>query len=199
MKCPNCKSVFTVKNGHAPSSKKRWKCNKCKITFDEDTGKKYPPTTVPFQFIAFVLNICEKVTLEETKNYANFWLNFFELRKVPICSKKNISKSAVYQWRKKYGEMYTKLVSKEEVEKYFSKLIKKATRSLPECVPPEDQKYEIKEVETTCTYIEALEKFQEMAEFIGGNSLDYMRKYPEIVEPLMNIFKKEKTEQIFPV
>ena len=72
---------------------------------------------------------------------------------------------------------------------YFNKLIKKATRSFPECVPPEDQKYEIREIETICTHTEVLEKFQEMAEYLGENGLDYMRKYPEIVELLIDIFK----------
>ena len=199
MKCPNCKSVDTIENGHAPSSKKRWQCNKCKKTFDRDTGKKYPPTTVPFQFIAFVLYMCKKATLEKTKDYANFLLKFFEVQKTPICSKSDISISAVYNWRTKYGKTYAKLVSIEEAREYFSKLIKKADISFPECTLPEDPKYEIetREVKNPCTTIEALEAFQEMAEYMGENGLEYMKKYPEITEPLIKMFKKGKTKQEF--
>lgn len=119
MKCPNCKSVSIVKNGCAPSGKMRWKCSKCKKTFDKDTGKNYPPTTIPFPFIAYVLSVSKGNSLEKTKRQVNIWLQQF-----PICSKKTISKSAVYKWKNNYGKTYTKLISKAEIKRYRDHYLK---------------------------------------------------------------------------
>ena len=198
MICPYCKKRCIAKNGHAPSLKPRWKCS-CNKSFDENTGKGYPPTSIPFQFIAFVLYMSNESTLEETKNYVNRWLKTFEILKVPICSKKTISLSAVYKWRKNYGETYTKLVSIEEARKYFSELIKKAHIKHEGRMTPEDQKYEIeiREIEISSTHVEVLEMIQEMAELMGENGLEFMRKYSEITELLLKSFKKRKTKQEF--
>ena len=78
MNCPYCNSTATVKNGHSPSGKERWKCNTCKKTFSENSGKGFPPTSIPFEFISWVLSREEKNIRRLTKR-VNYFLSVFNL------------------------------------------------------------------------------------------------------------------------
>jgi transposase-like protein len=174
-----------VKNGRAPSLKKRWKCKSCSKTFDKNTGRSFPSTTFPFPFIAYVLYICKDSTLKKTKDYVEFWLKCFKKKNVIICSKETVSISTIYKWRKKYGKNFTNLVSKKTATTYFIKLINKAKNS------GNTNQFEIIGFKRELSHMELLDRFKEMAESIGENPLEYMKKYPEIIDLILKQFKIE--------
>jgi transposase-like protein len=200
MKCPYCDSLFFVKNGYAPSMKKRWKCKMCGKTFDEDSGRSFPSTTFPFKFIAFVLSVYQNSTLEKTKEGVDNLLNLFKNCKVNFCSKESVSISTIYKWKKKYGDIYKNLVTKKELFIFsfnLSEIIKKSNdRIIDTNCSPESISYDIIENNIECSNMEVLGKFKEMAEFLGVDPLDYMRKYPEIVDPILKQFKIEVIEDL---
>jgi hypothetical protein len=185
-----------VKNGHAPSLKKRWKCKICSKTFDKNTGKSFPATTFPFPFIAFVLYIYQNTTLKKTKEGVNNWLNHFKKNNIKICPKETVSISTIYKWRKNYGKIYTNLVSKKEIMIFSSKLANKIKNlnikiTNHKCTSPEFTRYEIIETKRECSHMEVLDKFKEMAESIGKDPLIYMKKYSEIVDLILKQYKIE--------
>ena len=201
MRCPHCNSLFTVKNGHAPSLKKRWKCKMCGKTFDKNTGRSFPATTFPFSFIAFVLYICKNTTLEETKDYVNFWLKYFKINNAIKCSKETVSISTIYKWRRKYGKIFTNLVFEKDAEIYFTKLVNKAKNSGTKILNPNAKftGYEIIETNRKCSHMDGLDKFKEMAEFIGEDPLNYMKKYPGIINLILKRFKIEIIQNLYPI
>jgi hypothetical protein len=129
MICPYCNNTTCVKNGHAPSSKPRWKCKSCKRTFDENTRKKYPPTKIPFPFIAVVLHNTKNQSFKRTLQFGNFLLQFFKLYRLTLYSNYKIPYSTLYYWKKKYGPIYNQLITLDEINDYYKSILQKGIRS----------------------------------------------------------------------
>jgi transposase-like protein len=147
MECPYCKSKDIIKNGHAPSGKMRWKCNKCKKTFSKDSGNGFPPTSVEFRFINFILHYCKDYSLDKTHTYVNNKLKLFKFRNVSLYKKEKISRSTVYKWKRKERE-YLRLIPGEEALNYYQHLVRQIASPWPkELIPPEPPISDVEEVE----------------------------------------------------
>ena len=109
MNCPYCQSSSFVKNRKNPSQKPRWKCKNCKRTFSIDSGKGYPPTSVPFQFIAFMLY---RYNGKGFARHVNLYM-------VKMLGMKPVDRTTVYSWVRKYGDIYMDLVSPDEANEWF--------------------------------------------------------------------------------
>jgi len=196
MNCPYCKNSNIVKNGHSPSSKQRWKCNKCNKSFDNNTIRKFPPTTIPFQFIALILYISETWSYNKTYNYINDLLKILKIWNITIYPKGKIAYSTIHKWKKQYKRTYKDLISFEEAKNFYFKLIRNGKKPILNSKPIEEPIYKIKTITIPKSHMEALKNFRDMTDFMGKNSLDYMKTYKEIIKPLLKEFKKEKQTTI---
>lgn len=200
MECPYCESKDIIKNGHAPSGKMRWKCNKCKKTFSKDSGKQYPPTSIPFKFIALILHKRKrkKDSLDKTTEYANIWLNAFKSRQVPICKKEQVSRSTVYKWIRQYGKIYAKLIPEQEAIAYLQHLLRQSfpPREIKEKeVLTEDYKIRIERIE-----LSRMKTLKLIQDCMGREfSLELIRKYPEAFLKILNEFKIVENKQLIKV
>lgn len=145
MKCPYCKSINIVNNGYAPSKKTRWKCNKCNKTFSKDSGKGYPPTSVDFRFINFILYWCQNEPLDKAVIRINRSLRLYKMSGVDVYRKDKVSRATVHKWRAKRDE-YLRFFSEEEAICYYQSVVDKMIHPSKELVVPEE-KLEIIEVE----------------------------------------------------
>jgi len=183
MECRYCKSKDIVKNGHASSGKMRWKCNKCKKTFSKDSGNGFPPTSVEFRFINFILHYCKDYSLDKTHTYVNNKLKLFKFRNVSLYKKEKVSRSTVYKWKRKERE-YLRLIPGEEALNYYQHLVRQIASPWPkELIPPEPPINDVEEVEIDVKktiprtksydiflrFIEALykEEYEKMFQFKG--------------------------------
>jgi len=126
MNCVYCKSENIVKHGKK-SGKQRWKCRGCNKTFSESTIKGYPPTTYPFEFIAYVLYQRDwdltdhnDVKFSITKR-ANGLFSFMDFS----TKMKKISKQTSHSWIKKYGDVYKKYISSKDAIIFFANHVDK--------------------------------------------------------------------------
>jgi len=111
MNCPYCNSLKSVKNGYAPSRKKRWKCKECSRTFSINTGKGYPSTSIPFKFISLMLYHYEE---SGGKRFVG-WVNTF----LKMMGHKSVHRTTIYYWIQKYGDIYKKLITFEEANTWY--------------------------------------------------------------------------------
>lgn len=111
MNCIFCYSANTVKNGSS-RGKQRWKCNNCRKTFGENSG--YPKTTVPYQFIAFILyknRLYKGIKLKIFTKIVNL---FYKMLK-----DKEISKKTIFSWIRRYDDKFQNWISYEDSIKWF--------------------------------------------------------------------------------
>jgi len=134
LSCPECKSNAITKNGTF-RNKQRYICKKCKKTFTEDKTRGFPPTSVPFEFIALVLYRSEGGANAMKLKMINYFLDKFDFKK------KKITRITLYDWKKKYGKIYEDLVTLREANRFFQDHIYKAfpTDKEEERSPPEDE------------------------------------------------------------
>jgi transposase-like protein len=205
MECPYCKSKDIIKNGHAPSGKIRWKCKNCERTFSKVTGKGFPPTSVDFRFINFILHWCKKDSLDKMHNHANFLLKLFKIRNVPVYKKEKISRSAVYKWKKREKE-YLSLIPRDKAINYYQQLIRQAASPWSkELIPPESKIKDIEtvevEVKEKISGIQSYTRFLKLLEMLYfKEDLDKlikdekmtMRFYEEFKKPITIKYKVEK-------
>ena len=116
LSCPHCKRRKLTKNG-CFRNKQRWTCNKCQKTFTSESSRGFPPTSVPFEFIAWVLYQKEANTKNLTK-ITNSYLSFFKFKK------EKVSRSTIYRWSKKYGIIYKKILTPHDITLFFKDQIK---------------------------------------------------------------------------
>lgn len=114
--CPHCNRRKLTKNGHF-RNKQRWFCNKCQKTFTTEASRNFPPTSVPFEFIAWVLYQKEANTKNLTK-ITNSYLSFFNFKK------EKVSRSTIYRWSRKYSNNYKKLLTPRDITLFFKDQIK---------------------------------------------------------------------------
>lgn len=117
IKCTNCQSEEKWKYGHF-RGKQRYICKKCRRTFTAGSSRDFPPTNIPFEFIAFMLYMIDRHSFKRNvTNITNFYLNIITFEKPEEIKK--ISRSTIYLWRKNYGNTYTKLISEKETKDFF--------------------------------------------------------------------------------
>jgi hypothetical protein len=119
-------------------------------------------------------------------------LKILKLWNITIYSKGKIAYSTVYKWKNQYKLVYKDLVSFEEAKKFYFELIRNGKKPILNSKLTEEPVYKIKTITILKDHMEVLKKFRDMTDFMGENSLDYMRTYKEIIKPLLKEFKKEK-------
>ena len=119
MYCPYCKSRRIVKNGYTNLKKQRWKCNKCKKTFIENTFKKYPSTKYPFYFIAYLLYSLEVMKPKSLTKYITNWLKILKM------DFNQVSRQTVHYWNKKYRPILHDIIKFNEARRLFVEHIDK--------------------------------------------------------------------------
>lgn len=184
IKCPNCQSEEKWKYGHF-RGKQRYICKKCRRTFTAGSSRRFPPTSLPFEFVSFILYQHKKESLGKTAKYVNHWLEIFKIKGVPICKKEKITRTTIYNWRKKYGKKYANLVDKNEAITFFQNQIRKA-------YPTNNKQIlerEMKIIEKKLPHLEGLKYFRDC---MGGTEycLQIAREYPKVFNMLIEDFKK---------
>ena len=119
MNCPYCNCSQIVKNGHAPSKKTRWKCKKCNKTFSKDSGKGYPPTSNPFEFVALILY--RKRHFDELYKRPHHHFPRYTNLLLKMINHKPVSRYTVYSWIRKYDNSFMDIISSEEAINWLSK------------------------------------------------------------------------------
>ena len=193
MLCPYCKSTQIVKNGRAPSKKQRWKCKSCEKSFDEYSNRKFPPTSIPFPFIAFILYTSEDKSVIKTYKDVKYIMQLLKLFHVQIMSKEDVSYVSVYKWKHEYQSFYKELISFNEAKKYYFDLFRNANK--PDIVMKNDEEppyYFLPERPIKYTHMMALKEFKKMTDFIGVDALSYMRSNAVIVPQLLESYKKNR-------
>ena len=115
--CPCCGGEKITKNGHF-RGKQRYVCKECQKSFSEESTKQFPPTTIPFEFIAYTL-----YKRERDGNNRGFCKLINKILELTILEKKKVSRSTVYSWIGKYGNSYKSLISENEASDFFIKNI----------------------------------------------------------------------------
>ena len=183
--CPNCQSSSIVKNGNAPapSEKLRWKdtqrlkCKKCNRTFSKDLGKGYPPTSAPFEFIAFML-----YRYDEKKGFINVVNGFLKL-----LGHDSVDRTTVYSWVRKYKDIYKDLVNPGEANKWFlSQELKMPKKKLPK---KSNQRLLIDRIEKLDGFNMDFLRWIKFLGFKARDIYELEKKYPEAFEKLKESFK----------
>jgi transposase-like protein len=137
-KCPYCGTKNVVKNGHLKSNgKQRWICRSpsCRKTFSETSIENYPKTHIPFPITCLCLYF-----YDEGKSVKGYILPF-----VNVYHEKKVSLPTFYSWKKKYGDNYSKRISKSHAMRYhtFGHIFEIKTNKIDENLsPPYDAKIE---------------------------------------------------------
>ena len=191
MKCANCNSYKNVKNGHAPSGKKRYKCKRCKKTFSEVSKKNYPATSVPFEFIALILHRTKNNSLGEIKTIVNSWLSLFKRKQLPICLKEEVSRSCIYKWRKQYGNIYAKLVPHKTATEYIHYHLDKIYSN--DQLQIKKNPFDELNCDEITKHTETLKLIVKL--FGKDNILDTNRKYPRVFDEYQKLFEVKVMKQ----
>jgi hypothetical protein len=110
--CSNCNSKKIVKNGHHHQGKLQFYCLTCNKYFYKDSAKGYPPTSIPFPVIAYLLYFRRKVpefsNMRRYRNFVNHWLKYLKI------NEENVSRQTVHHWLKNYEKYLNKVINFEE-------------------------------------------------------------------------------------
>jgi hypothetical protein len=110
--CPHCKSLKIVKNGHPNNEKLQFYCRSCNKYFSEDTLNGYPPTNIPFPFIAYFLYFHRKVpefsNMRKFRKFVTYWLKYLKIKD------KEVSRHIINYWLKNYEKYLDRVITFEE-------------------------------------------------------------------------------------
>ncbi len=110
--CPHCHSSKIVKNGYHHHGKLQFFCNSCRKYFYEDSAKGYPPTSIPFPVITYVLYFRRRVpefsNMRKYRKFVNYWLQYLKV------SDQEVSRQTIHHWIKNYDKFLDKVISFSE-------------------------------------------------------------------------------------
>ena len=131
--CPYCQSKKVVKNGHPHSRKLEFSCKTCHKYFYEDTLKGYPPTSIPFPVIAYILYFRQKVpefsNMRKFRKFINHWLQHLKI------SDQGVSRQTIHHWIKNYEKDFERIITFSESREYCRQHLSKITKAFP--IPPQ--------------------------------------------------------------
>lgn len=117
MKCPHCKSIKIVKNGFTKLKKQRYYCKKCSKSFLETSYRQYPPTSYPFELIAYFLYHNDSLKPKSLTRLVNNYLRILDL------NLNNIPRQTVHSWNKNYSPIYKEIISFNTARRFFADYI----------------------------------------------------------------------------
>ncbi len=119
LSCPYCNSEKIVKNGHHHKDKLQFFCTSCHKYFYEDPAKGYPPTSIPFPVIAYLLYFRQKnpefSNMRKFRKFVNNWLQHLKV------SDQDISRQTIHHWIKNYNKFLDQVISFSEARDFFRK------------------------------------------------------------------------------
>jgi hypothetical protein len=115
--CPYCNSQKIVKNGHHHKDKLQFFCTNCHKYFYEDPAKGYPPTSIPFPIIAYLLYFRQKIpefsNMRKFRKFANHWVHHLKV------SDQDVSRQTIHHWIKNYNRLLDQVISFSEARDFF--------------------------------------------------------------------------------
>ena len=130
LSCPNCKSEKLVKNGRHHKNKLQYFCTNCQKYFYEDSAKGYPPTSIPFPIIAYLLYFRRKVpefsNMRQFRKFVNHWLKHLK------ASDQDVSRQTIHHWIKYYEKQLDKIITFSEARDFCKQRLYKVIKDLPE-------------------------------------------------------------------
>ena len=128
--CPHCSSQKIVRNGRHHLGKLQFYCNTCHKYFYEDPAKGYPPTSIPFPVIAYLLYSRQKVpefsNMRKFRKFVNHWLQHLNI------SDQEVSRQKLHHWIKNYEQYLDRVITFPEARDYCKQRLAKP---LPERKP----------------------------------------------------------------
>jgi hypothetical protein len=117
--CPKCKSDKVVKNGHHHQGKLQYFCTNCQKFFYEDSAKGYPPTSIPFPIIAYLLYFRKKIpefsNMRRFRKFVNHWLKYLKV------IDQEISRQTIHHWINNYEKQFDKIITFGEARNFCKK------------------------------------------------------------------------------
>ncbi|MCK5112094.1 MAG: hypothetical protein KAQ84_01000 [Thermoplasmatales archaeon] len=188
MRCPKCKGVSISTYG-----KQRYICKKCKTTFTEASSKGYPPTTFPFELIAFILYQWDVGTLDEITDYANTIIELLHtFNHVP---KSKVSRSTIRKWKVQYRNNLSKLITRTEATTWVQKIISESFPRKKHTPPPEEEVEIVKVAEKVNGLVkDHSQDLQLLQEWLGKKEFNKLIKDTEKTNQLIRLLMKPRNE-----
>ena len=127
--CPHCHSTKIVKNGYHHQGKLQFFCTTCNKYFYEDPAKGYPPTTIPFPIIAYLLYFRKKIpefsNMRKFRKFVNHWLKHLKI------SDQDVSRQTIHHWIKNYEKDFEKIIIFSESKNYCKRRLDRIAKTLP--------------------------------------------------------------------
>ena len=131
--CPYCQSKKVVKNGHPHNKKLEFSCKTCHKYFYEDTLKGYPPTSIPFPIIAYLLYFRQKIpefsNMRKFRKFVNHWLQHLKV------ADQDVSRQTIHHWIKNFDYYLDKVITFEEARNYCQNRLKQLAKVRPPLKP----------------------------------------------------------------
>jgi hypothetical protein len=131
--CPHCSSQKIVRNGYHHKGKLQFYCTTCHKYFYEDPARGYPPTSIPFPVIAYLLYSRQKVpefsNMRKFRKFVTHWLQHLNI------SDQEVSRQKLYHWIKNYEQYLDRVITFSEARGYCKQRLAKIGKPLPEHKP----------------------------------------------------------------
>jgi len=118
--CPHCSSQKVILNGHYYKEKPQFFCTSCQKYFYENSAKGYPPTTIPFPVIAYLLYFRKKIpefsNMRIFRKFVSQWLQCLGLRDTEI------QRHTINHWIKNYEKNFESIISFHEARDLFNQI-----------------------------------------------------------------------------
>lgn len=129
LSCPFCKSEKVVKNGHHHKGKLQFFCTDCHKYFYEDPAKGYPPTSIPFPIISYLLYFRQRapefLNMRKFRKFVNHWLQYLKI------SDQDVSRQTIHHWINHYEKNFDKIVTFQEARDYCKQRLSEIAKGLP--------------------------------------------------------------------
>lgn len=168
--CPNCHSNKIVHNGRHHQGKIQFLCTTCRKYFYKDPAKGYPPTSIPFPVISYLLYFRRKVpefsNMRKFRKFANHWLKYLKI------SDQEISRQTAHHWINNYEKFLDKIITFSEARDFVKQRLCKV-------LPP---------VRKPIPYGRALKILE--SKFGKAYCVDLIRSDPEFFQELVDVVSR---------
>ena len=138
LSCPYCKSDKVVKNGHHHKDKLQFFCTNCHKYFYEDSAKGYPPTSIPFPIIAYLMYFHRKVpefsNMRRFRKFVNHWLKYLK------ASGQDVSRQTIHHWINHYEKDFARIITFQEARDFCKQRLSEITK-IPSAPAPKPISY----------------------------------------------------------
>jgi len=178
LRCPHCYSHNVVRNGHHHQGKIQFLCTKCHKYFYEDSAKGFPPTSIPFPVIAYLLYYRKNIPIFSKsrffKPFVGQWIKILHIRDT------DISWHTLNHWIKNYEAGLENVISFNEARDYVHDILSKDLKGVPkEIIRAKSHPYKL-----ALRFLEHL--------FSRSFCVDLARRDPVFFNDLVDIVSKQE-------